>query len=94
MNEFVNFLVTQISIWLPSITSVLGIITTIILSINKCKATIQEIRNTNDFKELKNALEIECKNNKELHTQLELLTDQIAKIKDYSKEVIKERNAE
>lgn len=84
MNEFANIIVQQIAIWMPAVTAIAGVIATVFAAVNKAKTAIKEVRNTDDFKALKQTVAQQAQSNEELRAQIELLTDTIARIEGYS----------
>ena len=79
----IETIVNQIVIWLPSLTSILGIITTAKIAVDKIYASITQLREDAKIKELKQQLETSINENKQIKEELDLLLDEIHKIKDY-----------
>ena len=80
-----NFILEQLMIWAPTVVSILGIVATVILAINKCVDAIETLKKDSTIKELNEKLHEEIRENKELRENVSLMLDQITQIKDYKK---------
>ena len=90
MKEIVSIVLECASIWMPSLTAILGIVTTILLAISKIKTAIEDLKKTDVLqtlsKDLKKALndnEALKEQNKDLREQYDILIDELKKIKNY-----------
>lgn len=83
MTEIVNIIITYASIWAPSLVSILGIVTTILIALNKTKEQWNKMKEDNDYREIKEKLTANAKQNEELIKCEKALIDNITKIKDY-----------
>lgn len=79
----VDVIINQIIIWLPSLASILGIITTAKIAVDKIYASINQLKSDANIKRLKSDLEKSIEENKEIKEQLDLLLDELHKIKNY-----------
>ena len=91
MEAIIAFLMTQISIWAPSVVAVLGVIVSVAASVNKMKqgldninATNTELKKSKEFKQLHDDLRQAHTDNKELKDMIELLIDKQTKVDNYS----------
>ena len=81
MEEFINILIEQVVIWVPSVVSVLGIIFTTL----KSMVVFKQLREDKTFQELKAELKA-CKTElRETKEQLDILIDDKKKVKEYRK---------
>jgi hypothetical protein len=83
MEEIVSIIINYASVWMPSVTAILGIVTTTLLAISKTKTAIDDLRKTDILKTLSNDLKKALSDNKELKEQNDILIDELKKIKDY-----------
>lgn len=87
MNELIN----TINAWIPTITSILAVVITVLESRSKLKntlknatVTLSEIKNDKSFKECVSEMKKLSAENRELNRRIAILTDRIAKIEGYS----------
>lgn len=87
MNELIN----TINAWIPTITSILAVVITVLKSRSNMKntlknatVTLSEIKNDKSFKECVSELKKLSAENRELNRRIAILTDRIAKIEGYS----------
>ena len=83
MQELVNIIINCVSIWMPSVAAILGIVTTTLLAISKFKAAIDDLKESDVLKTLSEDLKKSLRDNKELKEQNDILIDEIKKIKNY-----------
>lgn len=83
MKETVTLILEYVSIWMPSVTAILGIVTTTLLAISKVKDAIEDLKKTDILKTLSEDLKKALSDNKELKEQNDILIDEIKKIKNY-----------
>lgn len=90
MEETVQIIVSHVSIWMPAITAVLGIVGSVIVAINKIKASatetkaaIAEFKKDETIKALRADVEASLKENKAIREQYDILIDELKRIKDY-----------
>lgn len=75
----IDYLVANVSIWVPSLVSILGIVFTTL----KSMGVFKQLREDKTFKELKAELKA-CKSElKEVKEELDIIIDENKKIKDY-----------
>ena len=79
-----EIIVQYISIWAPALTAVLGIVITMLTSISKTKAAIQEFKHDDYVKELTEKVEEVSAQNEDLIHCNKLLLEQLTKIKGYA----------
>lgn len=89
MEEIINIIVSQISIWLPSVTAILGTVIVLIKSLASAKAAIDQVKNTAVFNQLNTKLQKQVSQNAQIRQQLDIVIDQLKQIKDYRKELQK-----
>lgn len=82
--EFIEILVEHVSIWLPSLTAIIGIVITILSALGKVKTAIKEFKADTTLNDVNTKLQKLTEENQELIRCNKLLLDQITKIKDYA----------
>lgn len=87
MNELIN----TINAWIPTITSIIAVVITVLNACSTLKntlknatVTLSEIKNDKSFKECVSELKKVSAENRELNRRITILTDRIAKIEGYS----------
>jgi hypothetical protein len=90
MEEIVSIILEYASIWMPSLTAILGIVTTILLALSKIKTAIEDLKKTDvlqtlseDLKKALNDNEALKQQNENIREQYDILIDEITKIKNY-----------
>ena len=84
MEEILRIVLEYVSIWAPSLVSMLGVVITIITALNKTKDAFEKLKADKTLLELKNEISKLATENEELIRCNKLLLDQITKIKDYA----------
>lgn len=84
MIEIVNIIISYAAIWAPSLVAILGVITTVMLALNKTKAAINEFKKEDILKDLAAQVQKQAKENEELVRVNKLLLDKITHIKGYA----------
>lgn len=90
MTELIEIIVSQVSIWLPSLVSVLGVVVAILSALSKAKAGIEEFKQDKTVKNLSNDLGRALEENKEIKQELDIVIDELKKIENYRKELNKQ----
>ena len=83
MKEIVSIVLECASIWMPSITAILGIVTTILLALSKIKTAIEDLKKTDVLQTLSEDLKKALNDNEALKEQNDILIDELKKIKNY-----------
>lgn len=83
MKEIVSIILEHASIWMPSVTAILGIVATVLVAVSKVKTAIDDLKKTDTLKELSEDLKAVINENKNLKEQCDILIDEITKIKNY-----------
>lgn len=90
MENLVSIIINYASIWAPSLTAIAGVITMactamskVSESIENSKKAIEELKNSEEIKKLKDELRRQTNVNNELKEQLDLLIDHIEKVDNY-----------
>lgn len=91
MEFIIEMILSYISIWMPSIVSILGVCIAIVKSIGATKDKIAELKEDQDFKEVKIKLEEAISQNKILQEQNKIAIDKVAQIKGYVDQKLKEK---
>lgn len=83
MKEIVSIVLECASIWMPSLTAILGIVTTILLALCKIKTAIEDLKKTDVLQTLSEDLKKALNDNEALKEQNDILIDELKKIKNY-----------
>lgn len=89
MTELIEIIVSQVSIWLPSLVSVIGVVVAILSALSKAKAGIEEFKQDKTIKNLSADLQKALNENKEIKQELDIVIDELKKIENYRKELNK-----
>lgn len=89
MEQILELICTYVSIWCPSLVATLGVVATVLFALAEVRKAINNFKADDTMKELKDALKQSVDTNKELTKQNKILTDKLAKIKDYSDTILK-----
>lgn len=83
MKEIIEIVLQYAAIWAPSLVAILGIVYSVLVAVNKTKAQWDKLKGDTDFKDVKEQLIKQSKENEELIKCNKALVDNITKIKDY-----------
>lgn len=83
MEELVTIIVNYVSIWMPALTAVIGIISAVIIAIGKVKTAVSELKQDDTIKGLRKDLEASIKENKAIREQYDIIIDELKNIKAY-----------
>ena len=75
---------TMIAIWTPALVAILGVVSTIFITLAKTKDAFDKLNKDETLKELKSKLTELSNENRELVKCNKLLLDEITKIKDFA----------
>lgn len=84
MTEIIEIILEYIAIWAPSLVSIAGVITTVLLAIGKTKKAADALKNDVELANLAKEAKRLANENEELVRCNKLLLDNITKIKDYA----------
>lgn len=86
-----NEIISNINAWIPTVTSIIAVVVTVLNSCSKlknmmsnAKTALSELKNDKTFRECVTELKMLSAENRELNRRVALLTDRIAKIEGYS----------
>lgn len=79
----IEILIQYITIWLPSLVAILGVVTSVIIALGKTKSAIAEFKKSDELANLTAEVKRLASENKELRHTENLLLDEITKIKNY-----------
>lgn len=91
MEAIIEIILSYISIWMPSIVSILGVCVAVVKSIGATKDEISRMKEDQDFKQVKIKLEEAISQNKILQEQNKIAIDKVAQIKGYVDQKLKEK---
>ena len=84
MEEILQIIIEYVSIWAPSLVSIIGIVVTILTALGRTKEAFENLKADKTLLELNKKLEKLASENEELVRCNKLLLDNITKIKDYA----------
>ena len=84
MTEIITIILEYAAIWAPSLVSVAGVITTVLLAIGKTKNAAEALKNDVELANLAKETQRLANENEELVRCNKLLLDNITNIKDYA----------
>ena len=79
----IEILIQYVSIWLPSLVAILGVVASVLVAIGKTKVAINEFKKSDELAELTAEVKRLASENKELRHTENLLLDELTKIKNY-----------
>ena len=84
MDEILKIIVEYASIWAPSLVSMIGVATTVILAINKTYNAISDFKADKTLADVNSKLTKLANENEELVRCNKLLLDELTKIKNFA----------
>ncbi len=91
MEELIRIIVEYVAIWAPSLVAILSVISTSIPALIKTKEALVKLKNDETIKNLSETCEKQAKENAELRKSVDLMLDELTKIKGYAEEKKKKR---
>ena len=91
MEEILRIIVEYVSIWAPSLVAILGVVTTILVSLGKTKEAFAKLNKDETLKAVNTKLTKVVNENEELIRCNKLLLDELTKIKGYADAKKKEK---
>lgn len=85
----IEILIEHITIWLPSLVAILGVVTSVIVACGKTKAAISEFKKSDEVANLTAEVKRLASENRELRHTENLILDELTKIKNYAEQVRK-----
>lgn len=79
----IEIILNYAAIWLPSIVAMGGIVYTVLTTISKVVKALESFRKTDDINELRNIVQEQCQRQGIQQEQLDIIIDELAKIKGY-----------
>lgn len=89
MQEILELIIQYASIWAPSVVSILGVVTTVLLAINKTREAISQFKDSdtalrNELRDVKNELVRLASQNDTLTQAEKDIVDKLSTIKNYT----------
>ena len=91
MEEILRIIVEYVSIWAPSLVAILGVVSTILVSLGKTKEAFAKLNKDETLKTVNTKLTKVVNENEELIRCNKLLLDELTKIKGYADAKKKEK---
>lgn len=79
----IELILEYIAIWLPSIVAAGGVAYTVVTAISRATKALDEFKKTDEINELKNVIQEQSKKLAVQQEQLDIIIDELTKIKDY-----------
>ena len=89
MTEIVDIIVNYVSIWAPSLVSILGILAVVAKGLGELRKAVVALKEDKTISDLNKKIDAVVSENKELVRCNKLLLDRLTAIKNYSEEVNK-----
>lgn len=93
MEQIINLLIEQATLWAPSLVAVIGVLVGVLKGISNLKAATKEVSNQDALKKIEEQLKTqhadllrEHNDNIALKRTCQNLLDELARVKDYKKE--------
>ena len=86
MEVIVNYIIEYAAIWGPALTAIIGSVAIFIKAFAKIKDAVKEVKDEESIRDLKKEVEISNMLNRQTRDELRVLTEELARIKDYGKE--------
>lgn len=84
MEDIIRIVLEYVSIWMPSLVAIFGVVTTILVALGKTKDAWDKLKKDTDYKDVKDKLTNVASENQELIRCNKLLLDEITKIRNYA----------
>lgn len=84
MEAIFALIIEYVAIWAPSLVAILGMVSTVLLAIAKCKEAAEKLKNDTTIKDMKTQFQQMASENAELVRTNKLLLDEITKIRGYA----------
>lgn len=83
MEQLIELILSYVSIWMPSLTATIGIVASVIITINKVKTAAEELKKDDTIKNLSNEVNALLRENKAIREQYDIIIDELKKVKNY-----------
>lgn len=83
MEQVIELILSYVSIWMPSLTAIIGIVASIIIALNKVKTSMEEFKKDDTIKDLSNEVKALLRENKAIREQYDIIIDELKKVKNY-----------
>lgn len=84
MEAIFALIIEYVAIWAPSLVAVLGVVSTVLLAIAKCKEAAEKLKNDTTIKDMRAEFKQMASENAELTRTVKLLLDEKTKIRGYA----------
>lgn len=84
MEAIIALIIEYVAIWAPSLVAILGVVSTVLLAIAKCKEAADKLKNDSTITDMNVKFQQMASQNEELVRTNKLLLDEITKIRGYA----------
>lgn len=83
MEATIELILSYVSIWMPSLTAIIGIVASVLVALNKVKTATEEFKKDDTIKNLANEVNALLRENKAIREQYDIIIDELKKVKNY-----------
>jgi predicted histidine transporter YuiF (NhaC family) len=83
MEAAIELILSYVSIWMPSLTAIIGIVTSILIALSKVREATEELKKDETIKNLANEVNALLRENKAIREQYDIIIDELKKVKNY-----------
>ena len=87
MEATIELILSYVSIWMPSLTAIIGIVASVLVALNKVKTATEEFKKDDTIKNLSNEVNALLRENKAIREQYDIIIDELKKVKNYRENV-------
>lgn len=87
MEATIELILSYVSIWMPSLTAIIGIVASVLVALNKVKTATEEFKKDDTIKNLANEVNALLRENKAIREQYDIIIDELKKVKNYRENV-------
>lgn len=83
MEGTIELILSYVSIWMPSLTAIIGIVASVLVALSKVKSATEELKKDETIKNLANEVNALLRENKAIREQYDIIIDELKKVKNY-----------
>jgi predicted histidine transporter YuiF (NhaC family) len=83
MEAAIELILSYVSIWMPSLTAIIGIVTSVLIALSKVREATEELKKDETIKNLANEVNALLRENKAIREQYDIIIDELKKVKNY-----------
>lgn len=83
MEGTIELILSYVSIWMPSLTAIIGVVASVLVALSKVKSATEELKKDETIKNLANEVNALLRENKAIREQYDIIIDELKKVKNY-----------